>query len=339
MIDTHGLDIQAGAKALVPNEFRPVSDKESWGEPLLTGSQFLALVGFTFTSFFCGLLLYYSFYVAFILSSVEAFSPSTEKPPRPRVAGSYRRLMRHVLSSYGWRYFVGGVVTFSWTTAITFAGGFILQNLALPPIHELLGGPAMISGLFLEPLSIVFTHKVLSPVGFSSFGTLSRLLRSSDLYIALVYIATVRMVCNALQSSLMVTDNTQHYSRPFATFTAYLTVMIIKIVLVTRAHASLLPPTVTTTVDITPPTQYEPSLRLWQGFLRTIKMFKLLFVCTILATVHTVATLASILYASGQSQKIINWAYSTWNTPQGRPTRDPGLMMAHDPEMDPHHFH
>jgi hypothetical protein len=59
-MDTVGLDIQAGAKALVPNEFRPIADKESWGQPLLTGRQFLGILAAAIASSVSGLLLYYS---------------------------------------------------------------------------------------------------------------------------------------------------------------------------------------------------------------------------------------------------------------------------------------
>lgn len=59
-MDTHGLDLQAGAKALVPNEFRPIADKESWGQPLLTGRQFLGILAVTVTYSLSGLMLYYS---------------------------------------------------------------------------------------------------------------------------------------------------------------------------------------------------------------------------------------------------------------------------------------
>ena len=55
-----GIDYQAAAKALVPNEFRPISDKESWGQSLLTSKQFLGLASVTVTALTSGFLLYYS---------------------------------------------------------------------------------------------------------------------------------------------------------------------------------------------------------------------------------------------------------------------------------------
>jgi hypothetical protein len=251
--------------------------------------------------------------------------------------------MRHIFSSYGWRYFVSGASTFVWTALLVFIGRWTL-SWVLPDISKsdsifsLLGGSDTVASFILEPLGIVFTHKILTPVNFSSFATLKRLSRS-DLYITLVYIGSVRVVTSAAQSSLMVTDTTQHYARPFATFTAYLALLIIRIVLVTRAHASLLPPTVATTVDIRETTELELVPYLWQGCLRTLKMFKLLFACILLAVLHTVITIAGILYASGQSQRVISWAYSAAQTAQEKPTRDPGFMMAYDPELDPNHFH
>ena len=231
-----------------------------------------------------------------------------------------------------------------WTALLAFVGRRAL-SWVLPEtsksgsIFSLLGGSDMASAFILEPLSIIFTHKILTPVNFSSLATLNRFTRS-DLYITLVYISSVRMLTSAVQSSLMVTDTAQHYARPFATFTAYLAILIIRTLLVTRAHASLLPPTVATTVDIRETTELELGPRLWQGCLRVLKMFKLLFACILLAALHTVITLAGILYASGQRQKVISWAYGAMQTAQAKPTRDPEhIMMAYDPELDRHHFH
>lgn len=251
--------------------------------------------------------------------------------------------MQHILSSYGWRYFIGGAGTFVWTALLAFVGRWAL-SWVLPgtstkaSIFALLGGSDMISSFILEPLSIVFTHRILTPTNFSLLDTFKRLFRS-DLYITLVYISSIRVVTSAAQSSLMVTDATQHYARPFATFTMYLALLIIRVVLVTRAHASLLLSTAATPVDISHPTELEMGLRLWQGCLRILKMFKLLFICSFLALLHAVVALAGILYASGQSQKVISWIYSAKETVRVTPTRDPGLMMAHDPELDPYHFH
>jgi len=67
VIDTHGLDIQAGAKALIPNEFRPIADKDSWGQPLLTGRQFLGILAVTVACSLSGLLLYYSVRIYYYL--------------------------------------------------------------------------------------------------------------------------------------------------------------------------------------------------------------------------------------------------------------------------------
>jgi hypothetical protein len=253
--------------------------------------------------------------------------------------------MRHIFSSYGWRYIVSGASTFVWTALFAFVGRRALSWF-LPgtssksvSIFLVLGGPDTVSAFILEPLSIVFTHKILTPVNFSSFATLKRLSRP-DLYITFAYIGSVRVVISAVQSSLMVKDTAQHYARPFATFTAYLALLIIRIVLVTRAQASLLPPTVATTVDIRQTTELELGPRLWQWCLRILKMFKLLFACALLAVLHTIITLAGILYASGQSQKVISWAYSPRQTAQVKPKLDPRhLMMAYDPELDRHHSH
>lgn len=268
--------------------------------------------------------------------------------------------MKHILSSYGWRYFISGAVTFVWTALFAYIGRWALHSWAFSSwtvpitgnnsstptmqtdssVFTLFGGPDMVSGFLLEPLSVVFTHRILTHSGFSSFGTLKRIARSQELYISLIYIGTVRMVTTGAQSALMVTDPTQHYARPFATAVTYISLFVLRIVLITRAHASLLPPTTSTTVDISQATVYEPTVRIWQWFSRTLKMFKLLFTCAFLATLYVVSTLAGFVYASGHSEKVIAWAYRAKQAAaQGRPTRDPGLMMAHDPELDPRHFH
>ncbi|KIM25218.1 hypothetical protein M408DRAFT_331322 [Serendipita vermifera MAFF 305830] len=351
-----GIDFQAAAKALVPNEFRPVSDKESWGQSLLTSKQFLGLTSVTMLAFVSGFFLYYSFYVTFILSSVES-SVTTPKPPRSPIAGSYRRIMRHLLSSYGWHHFITGAFTFVWTALFAYIGRWALNSWVLSrwttlatsndssmptnsSIYTLIGGSDLVSGFLLESLSIVFTHKILTSSNFSALATLKRIVRSQQLYICLIYIGTIRTITSAAQSALMVTDSTEHYARPFMTFMTYILLFLIRTVLITRSHASLLPPATPTTVDINTSTQVETTAFIWQWFLRTVKMFKLLITCTILASLHVIITLAGLMYASGQSQKVIDWAYSAKSrVTQATPSRNPGFMMGYDPELDPHHFH
>lgn len=48
------------AKRLVPWELRLIEDKESWGEPVLTSSQFVIGLTVMTLSFLSGIFLYYS---------------------------------------------------------------------------------------------------------------------------------------------------------------------------------------------------------------------------------------------------------------------------------------
>jgi len=153
------------------------------------------------------------------------------------------------------------------------------------------------------------------------------------------------MVISAFQSSLMVSDKTEHYQRPFLTFTTYTILFLLRIALITRAHASLLPANAVTTVDMTQPPQYRIGYRLWQILIRTLWMFKLLVVCTWLSLLHITISAVALLYASGQFDKVLTWAMST-KEPSSQPVvGDPhmgmgmGMGMGYDPELDPHHRH
>lgn len=287
------------------------------------------------------------FYVAFILSSVETFEPLPPKSTEKRIAGSYRKSMRHMRSYAGLSHFLGGVRTYIWTALLAYLARQALTAWVLSPtpkdtsLFNLLGGSEMISAFILEPFNIVFTHKILTASRFSSIGTLGRLLKTQELYTTLVYIGSIRIVLTALQGSLMVSDITDHYERPFLTFSTYTILLLLRIALVTRAHASLLPADVVTTVDMTQPAQYRIGYRLWQILIRTLWMFKLLVVCALLGLLHITVTAAALLYASGQFDTALAWATATKQADSPPLIRDPhlGMGMGYDPELDRHHHH
>lgn len=287
------------------------------------------------------------FYVAFILSSVETFEPLPPKSTEKRIAGSYRRTMGHMRSNVGLSHFLGGVGTYIWTALLAYLARQALTAWVLSPtskdtsLFSLLGGSETISAFILEPFNIVFTHKILTASRFSSIGTLGRLLKTQELYTTLIYIGSLRMVITAFQSSLMVSDQTEHYQRPFLTFSIYIILLLLRIALVTRAHASLLPADTVTTVDMTQPAQYRIGYRLWQILIRTLWMFKLLIICTLFGLLHIMVTAAALLYASGQFDKVLAWATAPKEDSSRPALRDPhmGMGMGYDPELDRHHHH
>jgi hypothetical protein len=350
-----------GAKALVPYELRPIENPAAWGKPLLTGRQFLALGSASLLALASGLLLYYSvsilpsfnvpslipldqFYVAFILSSVETFDPLPPKSTEKRIAGSYRRTMGHMRSIVGLGHFIGGVKTYIWTALLAYLARQALAAWVFSPTDKdtsILRGSEIISAFILEPFNIVFTHKILTASHFSSIGTLARLLKTQELYTTLVYIGSIRLVLTSFQKALMVSDRTEHYERPFLTFSIYIILLLLRIALITRAHASLLPADAITTVNMSQPPQYRIGYRLWQILIRTLWMFKLLIVCALLGAIHIAVTAAALLYASGQFEKVLAWATASKETASPPAARDPhfGMGMGYDPEHDPHHRH
>lgn len=331
-------------KRLVPQELRP-AQAEEWGAPLLNSSQFIIGLSVMTLSIVSGIFLYYSFYITFILASVETFEkPPPNAPNSRRVAGSYHRTIRHVISTIGvWGFFTG-MMTFMVTGLLGFIGRrVILKYAGLPgnavdsSVLAVVGGLETVSAFFLEPLSILFTHKILTASGFSFLGSLIRLLRSTDFYLSLVYIGSIRAIIYAIQNSLLITDRSQHYSRPYTTASIYLGFLLLRVFLVARTHAILLPPTAVTVVEIRQP-KHELGVRVQKTLVRGLWMIKLLLVCGIITAVHVIASVTGLIYASGYSNLIFTWI---WGKIQGKPgvPTSPEPMMDYDPEMDPYHHH
>jgi hypothetical protein len=151
------------------------------------------------------------------------------------------------------------------------------------------------------------------------------------------------MVTSALQGSLLVKDRYQHYSQPFATAFAYLCLILLRVILVSRAHASLLPPNTTTTVDTSPSSPQMPiGTQLGQIILKVLWMFRLSAIYGLLGTLHLVGSLLAILFASGQRERVMSWVYSLnasnkQSAQAPRQMQDPGFMMGYDTRFDHAH--
>lgn len=347
-MNVQGLDLLSNAKTLIPYELRPVEVKESWGQSFLSTKEFFAVLGSIVISLGSGLLLYFSFYIALILNAVETFERRPENEGPKRIIGSYRRSIRHVLSSFGLSYFISGMMTFLWTTLLAYFGRWALTKWAVPllPVNSTsftnIGAPQAIFSFLLEPFNILFTHKILTTSQFSPWGTMRRLYKSQALYTTLIYIESIRMGISALQDSLLVKDRYQHYSQPFATAFAYLCLILLRVLLVSRAHVALLPPSTTTTVDISPNSPQTPiGTQLGRVILRTLWMFRLSAVYCLLGVLHLVGSLLAIIFASGQREKVLGWIYSFGASKQSAqppiPMQDPGFMMGYDTRFEHSH--
>ncbi|CCA71246.1 hypothetical protein PIIN_05184 [Serendipita indica DSM 11827] len=334
-LDTQGIDFVGGAKALVPQDLRPASVKEIWAEPLLSTREFFRVLGTMAIFLSFGVFLYYSFYIAFIVTSVESFQRTTRAPARPRLAGSYRRITLHMLHTIGLKHFITGAWTFLWTAVLAFVGRTAMPVSTDNAIIQSLGGPSIISGLLLEPLNILFTHKILTASSFSPFDTLIRLLPAMDFYVNLAYIVGIRIAFHILQTRLLVSDRSQHYANPFLTFSTFIVLFLFRIAMVTNTHARLLAPEVTTTIHVQRLGGFQVGRQLWHLVLRMIYMIKLLTVCSILAILHFVSFMAALVYASGHGDKIMKIL-----TASGQKMASDGpLRMLQDPELDHDHRH
>jgi len=329
-------DLLKSAKSLVPYSLRPIQDKSEWGPSLLSTQQFLGLGGVLLVAGLSSLVLYYTFYVSFILSAVEtstspaqtpAESKSTSQPPKP-IAGSYIKSLKHIRNQIGLSHLIAGVWTYLWTSLLTQVVRQGLTSYVLTPTPEdgsffsLLGGTDMIGAVLLEPLNLLFTWKVLlSPKAWQgSFKTLGGLLKRQELYVTLIYIQSLRIIINSIQSSLLVKTSSEHYRHPFLTTGTYVLLFLARVTLVTRAHASLIPPTTPTVVDMSvdPVVQGRLELRLFAVIKRLLRMGKLFAICAIFGFLHATLSLLALLQASGQLQTILAWAFAPKGSPQQR---------------------
>ncbi|KAG8792168.1 hypothetical protein FRC17_008634, partial [Serendipita sp. 399] len=273
------MDFIGGAKTLVPEQWRPASVKDIWTDPVLSSREFISVVATIAIFMTFGLFLYYSFYVAFILCAAETLQPKLAGSQQPRIGGSYQKTIRHMISNIGWGHFLGGMTTFLWTAVLAFLGRWAITIPEGTSLFFLSGGPQVISNIIFEPLAIIFTHYVLTTSPFNPLRSFQRLLLSRDFYASLVYIGTVQGVITALQATLPMPNANQHYLQQLMIYTNFLLLMLIRILLTTRIHASLLPQGVQTTIDLSATPQSPLSQQLWQFTLRIFKLAKLLFTC------------------------------------------------------------
>ncbi|KAG8835621.1 hypothetical protein FRC18_000232 [Serendipita sp. 400] len=327
------MDIIGGAKTLVPEQWRPASVKNIWTDPVLSGREFITVVGTVSIFLILGLFLYYSFYIAIILSAAESLQPKQEDSQRPRIAGSYRGTIRHMISTVGLGHFLGGVVTFLWTTVLAWLGRWAITAPEGASLFIAFGGPQIISNILFEPLSIVFTHYILTTSQFSSLQTLQRLLLSKDFYRGLLYIGTIHGVTDALQATLRVPSPNQHYLRQLLIVSAFIILILARISLIIHVHASLLPPGTQTMVELPGASHYPPGQQLWHLLLRLFKLTKLLITCTAIGLAHFIMFMAALVFASGHGDKIAQLlAPSKYQVEHEQSTR-----LSYDPVVDSRH--
>lgn len=310
----------------------------------------------------------HQFYVALILSAVE-----TSESPRPdsnakRIAGSYTKTLKYLHSAVGWGHFLSGVWTYLWTALLAYIARWLLTSYVLTPIPNLtqggsllsvLGGADMISALILEPLNILFTFSVLTSSSPTSptpgvhrtpLRILFDLFNQTRFYTTLIYIQSLRIIILSIQTSLLVTERTEHYKHPFLTSVTYGFLFLIRITLITRAHASLLPPNTRTIIDIATFTGEERiELRLWQILIKTLWMGKLMIICVIISALHATLALVTLLQVSGQLNSVLQWIMApkqsrvradVGNGRTHRPNghqgvgNDPFVKMGYEPELD-----